>query len=307
MVFNVLFIHQIILWLNTNSPTIDRCVDLCHGSCASMCTLYRTPFTRFRSIFVEFFTPATIHSLMCEECTQPELVPWIIEQSLTMMIPDYSQHLAPCFKAVEVRVIDFMRKNRSFLATKALCILLLKYFYCIPREQFTSTFCNELLRSASYFNPAEGPNLLFFIEDVHNIGKLFKHIWEYSDDIVIKASLHTLFNLLSNEEDGKDKSPSFCLGAFVKHLPIAYMETSLKHLISDPKISSDTLSLTVRRMCKWTNFPGSQGCERWIICFLNTLVTNGKVSIVKNTIETQIDDVSRFPPDYPVVVFIFLY
>lgn len=239
---------------------------------------------------MEFFTPVTVHSLLLEKYDYPENVPWIIQHAFAVLAPTHFQQMSPYYKAVESNVIDFIRRNKAFAVIAALCQLLLQFKHCIPQRQYTSTFCSELLRTVSYFTVDKDP--IKFISAVSIIAELFRDIWARSDDVAVNGSLHTVFQLLSDEEGGREKSPSFCLGAIVQHIPQRFMAPAVQHLLKASTVSDATVSLLLRRMCKWTSWPGADRSGDWIKAFFNGLIAAGRISIVKNTIETEIDQVS---------------
>ena len=227
--------------------------------------------------------------MLTDDWNNPENVPWIILEVLNQFSSTSPpEKLILYYKVCQIRVIAFLSRNSSASVVIAISSLLNCHKHCIPQQHLTITFCNEIIHKLSFLVCNDIP----VVTDINNIVvPLLYHIWTRSPEETVNASLHNLFEVLSNEEEGRDKSPSLCLAAVLDAIPTKFGEPSLRHLISNRNIGDSTHELILRRMCKYPTWPSSQKATTWIRLYMSYLYESGKVELVKSTVEKELEAV----------------
>lgn len=240
-----------------------------------------------RSTLESFFTKELLLELLSSQHKYTGGAVLFIHEALNAL--QNSPKSTFLLQLIEVKSISFIRDHPQVKALKCFCDLLMQYRECIPKGEFTSTFCISIIHSMSAVSPGELSPAIFF-KDVHAISSLLGHILQNTDSDTILLCLQTIFRIISSNEDNFE--PSICLGSLVQHVPVDMMNGVIKKVVADVSITDANMAAALSRMIDWLKWLTARKVDEWIVAFLKGLSVVHKYSILIEVTLGKVDQVS---------------
>ncbi|TNN89502.1 Ubiquitin carboxyl-terminal hydrolase 38 [Liparis tanakae] len=148
------------------------------------------------------------------------------------------------FSIVQVEVLRMVCERPEPALCAHLSTLLSDFVQCIPREKSGVLFCQQLVRTISYF---------------HCFASQEEELREYVDPSF---------------------DPSIALASLVQHIPVQMITVLIKSLTTDHNVKDANMTKALCRMIDWLSWPLAQHVDTWVIALLKGLAAVQKFTIL---------------------------
>uniref|UniRef100_A0A671KF16 Ubiquitin carboxyl-terminal hydrolase n=1 Tax=Sinocyclocheilus anshuiensis TaxID=1608454 RepID=A0A671KF16_9TELE len=195
--------------------------------------------------------------------------------------------LAPLLQTEVLRIIC----ERPEPATCAkLATILMDFPQCVPREKAGVLFCQQLVRTFTYFNcPAtEERELREYVTQVTRVSVLLQGIWK-AELATLLPSLQEVFAVISSTDPSFE--PSIALASLVQHIPLQMITFLIKSLTTDQNVKDASMTQALCRMIDWLSWPLANHVDTWVIALLKGLAAVQKFTILIDVTLLKIEQV----------------
>ena len=224
---------------------------------------------------------------------------WLLHE--TFLLLRGTEHHAHLVKIVEAKSVGFVRDHPKDDVLTALCKFLFEFKECIPKGEYTSTFCVAVVHAVSAFSaPTDPAGMPQFILNVTGaIGTFIRHIWHNSAPECVMHCLKAIFTLISYV-DVTGAEPCIALGGLVTHVPPELIDKVVKMTVADASIADANMVAALLRVIDWLNWPVATNIDQWILAFLRELALAHKYTILIKVTEVKMEQV-YMKLHYPIV------
>ncbi|KAM6940049.1 ubiquitin carboxyl-terminal hydrolase 38 [Xenentodon cancila] len=254
-----------------------------------------------RSEFERFFNKDFVLSLLQQGYGQlnhrdPAIIDYI-HCCLRLLISCPS--VLEIFSVIQVEVLRMVCEHPEPALCAHLSTLLSDFMQCIPKDKSGILFCQQLVRTISYFNccATREQELREYVHQVTKVCTLLQNIWK-ADQATLLPSLQEVFAIISSTDPSFD--PSIALANLVQHIPIQMITVLIKSLTTDQNVKDANMTKALCRMIDWLSWPLAQHVDTWVIALLKGLAAVQKFTILIDVTLLKIELVfSRLR--YPIV------
>ncbi|KAF3687794.1 Ubiquitin carboxyl-terminal hydrolase 38 [Channa argus] len=183
------------------------------------------------------------------------------------------------FCVIQVEVLRMVCERPEPALCAHLSILLSDFVQCIPRDKSGILFCQQLVRTISYFHcfASQEEELREYVGQVTKVSTLLQNIWK-ADPATLLPSLQEVFAIISSTDPSFD--PSIALASLVQHIPVQMITVLIKSLTTDQNVKDGSMTKALCRMIDWLSWPLAQHVDTWIIALLKGLAAVQKFTIL---------------------------
>lgn len=183
------------------------------------------------------------------------------------------------FAVIQVEVLRMVCERPEPYLCACLSTLLSDFVQCIPREKSGILFCQQLVRTISYFHcfAIQERELREYVGQVTKVSTLLQNIWK-ADPATLLPSLQEMFAIISSTDPAFD--PSITLASLVQHIPVQMITVLIKSLTTDQNVKDASMTKALCRMIDWLSWPLAQHVDTWIIALLKGLAAVQKFTIL---------------------------
>uniref|UniRef100_A0A8C2WXT1 Ubiquitin specific peptidase 38 n=1 Tax=Cyclopterus lumpus TaxID=8103 RepID=A0A8C2WXT1_CYCLU len=183
------------------------------------------------------------------------------------------------FSVVQVEVLRMVCERPEPALCAHLSTLLSDFVQCIPREKSGILFCQQLVRTISYFHcfASQERELREYVGQVTKVSTLLQNIWK-ADPATLLPSLQEVFAIISSTDPSFD--PSIALASLVQHIPVQMITVLIKSLTTDHNVKDANMTKALCRMIDWLSWPLAQHVDTWVIALLKGLAAVQKFTIL---------------------------
>ncbi|XP_075889071.1 ubiquitin carboxyl-terminal hydrolase 38 [Nelusetta ayraudi] len=183
------------------------------------------------------------------------------------------------FSVIQVEVLRMVCERPEPVLCARLNTLLSDFVQCIPREKSGVLFCQQLVRTISYFHcfASQERELREYVGQVTKVSTLLQNIWK-ADPATLLPSLQELFAIISSTDPSFD--PSIALASLVQHIPVQMITVLIKSLTADQNVKDASMTKALCRMIDWLSWPLAHHVDTWIIALLKGLAAVQKFTIL---------------------------
>ncbi|KAM9769596.1 ubiquitin carboxyl-terminal hydrolase 38 [Menidia menidia] len=183
------------------------------------------------------------------------------------------------FSVIQVEVLRMVCERPEPALCARLSTLLSDYMQCIPRDKSGILFCQQLVRTISYFHcfASQERELREYVGQVTKVSTLLQNIWK-ADPAMLLPSLQEVFAIISSTDPSYD--PSIALASLVQHIPVQMITVLIKSLTTDQNVKDASMTKALCRMIDWLSWPLAQHVDTWVIALLKGLAAVQKFTIL---------------------------
>ncbi|CAN9510277.1 unnamed protein product [Ophioblennius macclurei] len=183
------------------------------------------------------------------------------------------------FAVIQVEVLRMVCERPEPSLCARLSTLLSDFVLCIPREKSGILFCQQLVRTISYFHcfASQERELREYVGQVTKVSTLLQNIWK-ADPATLLPSLQEVFAIISSTDPAFD--PSIALASLVQHIPVQMITVLIKSLTTDQNVKDASMTKALCRMIDWLSWPLAQHVDTWVIALLKGLAAVQKFTIL---------------------------
>ncbi|XP_029948960.1 ubiquitin carboxyl-terminal hydrolase 38-like isoform X1 [Salarias fasciatus] len=183
------------------------------------------------------------------------------------------------FAVIQVEVLRMVCERPESSLCARLSTLLSDFVQCIPREKSGVLFCQQLVRTISYFHcfASQERELREYVGQVTKVSTLLQNIWK-ADPATLLPSLQEVFAIISSTDPAFD--PSIALASLVQHIPVQMITVLIKSLTTDQNVKDASMTKALCRMIDWLSWPLAQHVDTWVIALLKGLAAVQKFTIL---------------------------
>uniref|UniRef100_A0A3Q3MEX2 Ubiquitin carboxyl-terminal hydrolase n=1 Tax=Mastacembelus armatus TaxID=205130 RepID=A0A3Q3MEX2_9TELE len=183
------------------------------------------------------------------------------------------------FNVIQVEVLRMVCERPEPALCARLSTLLSDFVQCIPRDKSGILFCQQLVRTISYFHcfATQERELREYVGQVTKVSTLLQNIWK-ADPATLLPSLQEVFAIISSTDPSFD--PSIALASLVQHIPIQMITVLIKSLTTDQNVKDASMTKALCRMIDWLSWPLAQHVDTWVIALLKGLAAVQKFTIL---------------------------
>ncbi|XP_029017974.1 ubiquitin carboxyl-terminal hydrolase 38 [Betta splendens] len=183
------------------------------------------------------------------------------------------------FCVIQVEVLRMVCERPEPALCARLSTLLSDFVQCIPREKSGILFCQQLVRTISYFHcfANQERELREYVSQVTKVSTLLQNIWK-ADPATLLPSLQEVFAIISSTDPSFD--PSIALASLVQHIPVQMITVLIKSLTTDQNVKDASMTKALCRMIDWLSWPLAQHVDTWVIALLKGLAAVQKFTIL---------------------------
>uniref|UniRef100_A0A8C5EBI9 USP domain-containing protein n=1 Tax=Gouania willdenowi TaxID=441366 RepID=A0A8C5EBI9_GOUWI len=234
-----------------------------------------------RPEFEQFFTKDFVLSLLQQGYEQldrkdPAIIDYI-HCCLRLLISCPS--VLEIFSVIQVEVLRMVCERPDPALCARFSTLLSDFVQCIPREKSGVLFCQQLVRTISYFQcfASQERELREYVGQVTKVSTLLQNIWK-ADPTTLLPSLQEVFSIISSTDPSFD--PSIALASLVQHIPVQMITVLIKSLTTDQNVRDASMTKALCRMIDWLSWPLAQHVDSWVIALLKGLAVVQKFTIL---------------------------
>ena len=229
-------------------------------------------------------------------------VVWLLRQCMQLLWKDQCiPHFRIVSDIVRLRAVGYIKEISSesdgdCSVIASFCELLLHFKQCIPQGEQQVLLCGTILNTVAAARKPSDKTIKLYIHQVNNqMGQLLYYIWQQGDHKTITVSLLNIFRIISFIDPSREVTPSVALAGLVQYLPTSVIDKVTKDTANDPSIQDLNMQTAIHRMILWLAWPGAQNIDKWVIAFLQALVTSHKYTLFIQVVETSIEQVIILP------------
>lgn len=242
------------------------------------------------STFEDFFNREYLLGLLQKKVCNPGSVISLLHESMNFL--QRSIGFQTYTQLIQTSGITYVREHPNALCLSSFVTFLNEYQNCIPKGDFTSTFCVSLIQSLSLCSvPDKSTDVLEFIKQVENICSFINNIWNNTDSVVVMDSLNAIFRIISTVGDS-DLDPSICLGGMAQYVPLEMINVVVKSTIKNKDVGNPSMTAVLQRIIDWQQWPTSKNIDQWVVAFLKGLAAEKRYSVLIKVTESKIDKVT---------------
>lgn len=183
------------------------------------------------------------------------------------------------FSVIQVEVLRMVCERPDPALCARLSTLLSDFVQCIPKDKTGVLFCQQLVRTISYFQcfASEEQELREYVNQVTRVSALLESIWK-ADPATLLPSLQEVFSIISSTELSNE--PSIALASLVQHIPVQMITVLIKSLTTDQSVKDANMTKALCRMIDWLSWPLAQHVDIWVIALLKGLAAVQKFTIL---------------------------
>ncbi|XP_040002916.1 ubiquitin carboxyl-terminal hydrolase 38 [Xiphias gladius] len=183
------------------------------------------------------------------------------------------------FSMIQVEVLRMVCERPEPAVCARLSTLLSDFVQCIPRDKSSLLFCQQLVRTISYFHcfSSQERELREYVGQVTKVSTLLQNIWK-ADPATLLPSLQEVFAIISSTDPSFD--PSIALASLVQHIPVQMITVLIKSLTTDQNVKDASMTKALCRMIDWLSWPLAQHVDTWVIALLKGLAAVQKFTIL---------------------------
>uniref|UniRef100_A0A3B4VFU4 Ubiquitin specific peptidase 38 n=1 Tax=Seriola dumerili TaxID=41447 RepID=A0A3B4VFU4_SERDU len=183
------------------------------------------------------------------------------------------------FSVIQVEVLRMVCERPEPAVCARLSTLLSDFVQCIPRDKSGVLFCQQLVRTISYFHcfSSQELELKEYVRQVTKVSTLLQNIWK-AEPATLLPSLQEVFAIISSTDPAFD--PSIALASLVQHIPIQMITVLIKSLTTDQNVKDASMTKALCRMIDWLSWPLAQHVDTWVIALLKGLAAVQKFTIL---------------------------
>ncbi|XP_059198120.1 ubiquitin carboxyl-terminal hydrolase 38 [Centropristis striata] len=183
------------------------------------------------------------------------------------------------FSVIQVEVLRMVCERPEPALCAHLSTLLSDFVQCIPRDKSGILFCQQLVRTISYFHcfASQERELREYVGQVTKVSTLLQNIWK-ADPATLLPSLQEVFAIISSTDPSFD--PSIALASLVQHIPVQMITVLIKSLTTDHNVKDASMTKALCRMIDWLSWPLAQHVDTWVIALLKGLAAVQKFTIL---------------------------
>uniref|UniRef100_A0A3Q3FDC4 Ubiquitin specific peptidase 38 n=1 Tax=Labrus bergylta TaxID=56723 RepID=A0A3Q3FDC4_9LABR len=183
------------------------------------------------------------------------------------------------FSMIQVEVLRMVCERPEPALCARLNTLLSDFVQCIPRDKSGVLFCQQLVRTISYFHcfASQERELREYVGQVTKVSTLLQNIWK-ADPATLLPSLQEVFAIISSTDPSFD--PSIALASLVQHIPVQMITVLIKSLTTDQNVKDASMTKALCRMIDWLSWPLAQHVDTWVIALLKGLAAVQKFTIL---------------------------
>ncbi|XP_071360715.1 ubiquitin carboxyl-terminal hydrolase 38 isoform X2 [Trachinotus anak] len=183
------------------------------------------------------------------------------------------------FSVIQVEVLRMVCERPEPAVCARLSTLLSDFVQCIPKDKSGVLFCQQLVRTISYFHcfSNQEQELREYVGQVTKVSTLLQNIWK-ADPATLLPSLQEVFAIISSTDPSFD--PSIALASLVQHIPIQMITVLIKSLTTDQNVKDASMTKALCRMIDWLSWPLAQHVDTWVIALLKGLAAVQKFTIL---------------------------
>ncbi|XP_068606857.1 ubiquitin carboxyl-terminal hydrolase 38 [Brachionichthys hirsutus] len=183
------------------------------------------------------------------------------------------------FSVIQVEVLRMVCERPEPALCARLNTLLSDFVQCIPRDKSGVLFCQQLVRTISYFHcfASQEEELREYVGQVTKVSTLLQNIW-MADPATLLPSLQEVFAIISSTDPSFD--PSIALASLVQHIPVQMITVLIKSLTTDQNVKDASMTKALSRMIDWLSWPLAQHVDTWVIALLKGLAAVQKFTIL---------------------------
>lgn len=183
------------------------------------------------------------------------------------------------FSVIQVEVLRMVCERPEPALCARLSTLLSDFVQCIPRDKSGILFCQQLVRTISYFHcfASQERELREYVGQVNKVSTLLQNIWK-ADPATLLPSLQEVFAIISSTDPAFD--PSIALASLVQHIPVQMITVLIKSLTTDQNVRDASMTKALCRMIDWLSWPLAQHVDTWVIALLKGLAAVQKFTIL---------------------------
>ncbi|XP_039606124.1 ubiquitin carboxyl-terminal hydrolase 38 [Polypterus senegalus] len=183
------------------------------------------------------------------------------------------------FGVIQVEVLRVIceRPNPQYCAR--LSSMLLDFVQCIPKGKSGLLFCQQLVRTISYFHcsASQEKTLREYVSQVTKVSTLLQNIWK-AEPSTLLPSLQEVFAIISSTDPSFE--PSIALASLVQHIPLQMITVLIRSLTTDQNVKDASMIRALCRMIDWLSWPLAHHVETWVIALLKGLAAVQKFTIL---------------------------
>ncbi|XP_008300867.1 ubiquitin carboxyl-terminal hydrolase 38 [Stegastes partitus] len=183
------------------------------------------------------------------------------------------------FGVIQVEVLRMVCERPEPALCARLSTLLSDFVQCIPRDKSGVLFCQQLVRTISYFHcfANQERELREYVGQVTKVSTLLQNIWK-NDPATLLPSLQEVFAIISSTDPSFD--PSIALASLVQHIPVQMITVLIKSLTTDQNVRDASMTKALCRMIDWLSWPLAHHIDTWVIALLKGLAAVQKFTIL---------------------------
>ncbi|KAM9857618.1 ubiquitin carboxyl-terminal hydrolase 38 isoform 2-T2 [Aulostomus maculatus] len=183
------------------------------------------------------------------------------------------------FSVIQVEVLRMVCERPDPALCARLSTMLSDFVQCIPRDKSGILFCQQLVRTISYFHcfASQEQELREYVGQVTKVSALLQNIWK-ADPATLLPSLQEVFAIISSTDPSFD--PSIALASLVQHIPVQMITVLIKSLTTDQNVKDASMTKALCRMIDWLSWPLAQHVDTWVIALLKGLAAVQKFTIL---------------------------
>lgn len=183
------------------------------------------------------------------------------------------------FSVIQVEVLRIVCERPEPTLCARVSTMLTDFVQCIPRDKSGILFCQQLVRTISYFHcfASQERELREYVGQVTKVMTLLQNIWK-ADPATLLPSLQEVFAIISSTDPSFD--PSISLASLVQHIPIQMITVLIKSLTTDQNVKDASMTKALCRMIDWLSWPLAQHVDTWVIALLKGLAAVQKFTIL---------------------------
>ncbi|KAJ3613969.1 hypothetical protein NHX12_017547 [Muraenolepis orangiensis] len=231
--------------------------------------------------FQLFFTKDFVLGLLQQgydqlECKDPTIIDYT-HCCLRLLIACPSR--LEIFTVLQVELLRMVCERPKPALCAGISMLLSDFVECIPREKSAVVFCQQLVRTISYFHcPASQElGLREYVGQVTKVSKLLQNIWK-AVPAALYPSLQEVFAIISSTDPSFD--PSISLASLVQYIPLQMITGLIKSLTSEQNVKDESMTKALCRMIDWLSWPLARHVDTWVIALLKGLAAVQKFTIL---------------------------
>ncbi|XP_061778884.1 ubiquitin carboxyl-terminal hydrolase 38 isoform X1 [Nerophis lumbriciformis] len=183
------------------------------------------------------------------------------------------------FSVIQVEVLRLVCERPNPALCARLSTMLSDFVQCVPRDKAGVFFCQQLVRTISYFHcmVSQEQELGEYVSQVTKVSTLLQNIWK-AEPATLLPSLQEVFAIISSTDPSFE--PSIALASLVQHIPVQMITVLIKSLTTDQNVKDANMTKALCRMIDWLSWPLAHHVDTWVIALLKGLAAVQKFTIL---------------------------